>query len=287
MKHCLLLAIALFLFSTSVSAQENLKKITVSGYVKDSTSGEALIGAAIYIQELKKGTNANAYGFFSLTVNPGKYTLIVNYIGFREQVLEIDLSSDKRWDIDLLPYGIEKNEVVIIAERKDNNVQSTDMGRVELKVDKIKSLPALLGEVDILKTLQLLPGVQNAGEGNSGFYVRGGGPDQNLILLDEGVVYNASHLFGFFSVFNPDAVKNITLIKGGMPAQYGGRLASVVDISMKDGNQKKFKASGGIGYIASRLTLEGPIVKDKSSFMISGRRTFIDLFLREPFKVRI
>ena len=283
MKYYLLLAIGLFLFSASVSAQENQKKVTVSGYVKDSTSGEALIGAAIYIKEMQKGTNANAYGFFSLTLNPGKYTFIVNYIGYREQVLELDLSIDKKLDVDLLPNGIEKKEVVIIAERKDKNVQSTDMGRVELEVEKIKSLPALLGEVDILKTLQLLPGVQNAGEGNSGFYVRGGGPDQNLILLDEGVVYNASHLFGFFSVFNPDAVKNVTLIKGGMPAQYGGRLASVVDISMKDGNQKKFKASGGLGYIASRLTLEGPLVKDKSSFMISGRRTFIDLFLREPF----
>jgi len=285
MKISILLTLGCLFFFNSLFAQESSSesKVTISGYVKDSSSGEALIGAAMYIKELQKGTNANAYGFYSLTLPKGKYTLIVNFIGFQEQILELDLKSNKTIDIELPPKFIQTKEVIISAERKDKNVQGTQMGRVELEVDKIKSLPALFGEVDILKTIQLLPGVQNAGEGNSGFYVRGGGPDQNLILLDEGVVYNASHLFGFFSVFNSDAVKNITLTKGGMPAQYGGRLASVLDISMKDGNQKKFKASGGLGYIASRLTLEGPIVKDKSSFIISGRRTFIDLFLREPF----
>ena len=284
MKKYLILLIVILSFVTTVQAQEGGDgKATISGYVKDSTSGEALIGAAIYIKELQKGTNANAYGFFSLTVDKGHYTLIVNFVGYRERVMELDLTANKTLHLELPPKVIETKEVTITAERKDKNVQSTDMGKVELDVEKIKSLPALLGEVDILKTIQLLPGVQDAGEGNSGFYVRGGGPDQNLVLLDEGVVYNASHLFGFFSVFNPDAVKNITLTKGGMPAQYGGRLASVLDISMKDGNQKDYHVEGGIGYIASRLTVEGPIVKDKSSFIISGRRTFIDLFLREPF----
>ncbi|MBL7923964.1 MAG: TonB-dependent receptor [Bacteroidia bacterium] len=285
MKNSLILLAFLLLLVHPALAQESASaaKATISGYIRDSTSGEALIGAAIYIKELQKGTNANTYGFYSLTLDKGNYLLIINFVGYKEKVLQLDLSTNKNLDFNLVPNFIETKEVTITAERKDKNVQSTDMGKVELEVEKIKSLPALLGEVDILKTIQLLPGVQDAGEGNSGFYVRGGGPDQNLVLLDEGVVYNASHLFGFFSVFNPDAVKNIILTKGGMPAQYGGRLASVLDISMKEGNQKQYHAEGGLGYIASRLTLEGPIVKDKSSFVVSGRRTFIDLFLRDPF----
>jgi hypothetical protein len=263
------------------AAQED--KVTISGFVRDSSSGEALIGAAVYVKELQKGTSANAYGFYSLTLARGTYNLVIHFVGYREMVLKLQLDASKSIDFQLSSTVIETREVTVTAERKDRNVESAELGRVELEVEKIKSLPALLGEVDLLKTIQLLPGVQDAGEGNSGFYVRGGGPDQNLVLLDEGVVYNASHLFGFFSVFNPDAVKNITLTKGGMPAQYGGRLSSVLDISMKDGHQKEYHAEGGIGYIASRLTLEGPIVKDKSSFIVSGRRTFVDLFLREPF----
>ena len=168
------------------------------------------------------------------------------------------------------------NEVVVYSRRRDANVRNAQMGRVDLSVNQIKNIPAFLGEVDILKAIQLLPGVRNAGEGNAGFYVRGGGPDQNPILLDDAVVYNTGHLFGFFSIFNSDAIKNVSLIKGGMPAQYGGRLSSVLDVSMKDGNSNKFQAEGGIGLIASRLSLQGPIKKDKASFIVSGRRTYID-----------
>jgi TonB dependent receptor/CarboxypepD_reg-like domain/TonB-dependent Receptor Plug Domain len=282
MKNLLSLLLLICCFSQGM-AQESSEKATVSGYVKDSISGESLLGATVYIKELDKGAVANTYGFFSMTIPKGEYTVIINFVGYRAKVMKLNLRSNTTLNVDMPPAYIETKEVTITGEKKDKNVQSTDMGRVELDVEKIKSLPALLGEVDILKTIQLLPGVQDAGEGNSGFYVRGGGPDQNLILLDEGVVYNAAHLFGFFSVFNPDAVKNITLTKGGMPAQYGGRLSSVLDISMKEGNMKEYHAEGGIGYIASRLTVEGPIKKDKSSFVVSGRRTFIDLFLREPF----
>jgi len=275
----------LLLFSSNVLYGQVSKpiKFTLSGYVKDSTSGEFLLGSSVYIKELKKGLNTNAYGFFSLTLDEGKYTIIISYIGYNEKQLSIDFNKDNSINFQLIPKFFVTKEVLITAKKADQNIKSTDMGRVEVDVDQIKKLPALLGEVDILKAIQLLPGVQSAGEGNSGFYVRGGGPDQNLILLDEGTVYNASHLFGFFSVFNSDAVKNITLTKGGIPAQYGGRLSSVLDVTMKEGNNQKFHAQGGIGYIASRLTLEGPIVKNKSSFMISARRTFVDLFLRKPF----
>lgn len=275
-----LFILSFLFFPVLIFAQQ---KYTISGFVKDSTTGEFLIGTSVYISEIQKGTNSNAYGFYSLTLDEGNYTVIVNYIGYRDKTFNVVLDGNKTINIDVVPKAIEVKEVTVTAERADRNVESTEMGRVEMDVEQIKALPALMGEVDILKTIQLLPGVQSAGEGNSGFYVRGGGPDQNLILLDEAVVYNASHLFGFFSVFNADAIKNVTLTKGGMPAQYGGRLASVVDISMKEGNNKEYHAEGGIGYIASRLTLEGPIVKDKSSFIVSGRRTFIDLFLREPF----
>ncbi|MBK9319419.1 MAG: TonB-dependent receptor [Bacteroidetes bacterium] len=281
-KYFLLLLLPCLVFSSSFSQENVDNKATISGYVKDSLTGEALTGAAIYVKELEKGANANAYGFFSLTVNQAKYLLLINFVGYQEKQIEIDLKKNVSLTIELAPKVYEKQEVVITGERIDRNIKSTDMGRVELEIEKIKSLPALLGEVDILKAIQLLPGVQDAGRGTRDLCA-GGGPDQNLVLLDEGVVYNASHLFGFFSVFNPDAVKNITLTKGGMPAQYGGRLASVLDISMKDGNMKEYHAEGGIGYIASRFTFEGPIVKDKGSFIVSGRRTFIDLFLREPF----
>ncbi len=284
MKHFILFLCILFSASSFVEAQNSKEeKFTLSGFVQDSTSGEYLIGSTVYIKEIQKGTNTNAYGFFSLTLPAGDYNLILAYIGFKEQVISIKLDKDISMKFQMKPNVIETKEVEIRAERKDRNVESTEMGRVQLDVDMIKALPALFGEVDILKSIQLLPGVQSAGEGNSGFYVRGGGPDQNLILLDEAVVYNASHLFGFFSVFNSDAVKNVTLTKGGMPAQYGGRLASVLDISMKEGNNQKLHGEGGLGYISSRFTLEGPIQKNKSSFIISARRTFIDLFLREPF----
>lgn len=234
---------------------------TVSGYVKDATTGEALIGANVYFKELMKGSTTNPYGFYSITVEEGQHTLIASFLGYKDHSVTISLNTNLRINIELRPSAFETGEVVITDERENKNIQSTQLGRNELEVEKIKSLPAFLGETDILKTIQLLPGVQTAGEGNSGYYVRGGGPDQNLILLDEAVVYNASHLFGFFSVFNADAVKHVSLTKGGMPAQYGGRLASVLDITMKEGNSREFHAEGGIGFIASRFTLEGPIKK--------------------------
>jgi hypothetical protein len=258
-------------------------RFTISGFVKDKSTGEALIGCNVYVKELMKGAQTNAYGFFSLTIDEGAYTVVASFIGYRDFTVQTDLHKNQQLNIEMEPKSVEATEVVIDAKRTDNNVKSTEMGKVNIDVEKIKTLPAFLGEVDILKTIQTLPGVQSAGEGNAGFYVRGGGPDQNLVLLDEAVVYNASHLFGFFSVFNSDAVKNMELTKGGMPAQYGGRLASVLDISMKEGNNREFHGSGGIGYVASRFTLEGPIKKEKASFIISVRRTFIDLFLQKPF----
>ena len=260
----------------------NQQRYSISGYVRDILSGEELIGASVYVKELRRGTTTNVYGFYSLTIEKGSYILVVSYIGYETQEININLLADRSVNINLKPVAIQAREVEITARRTDHNVRSTEIGKLELKTEVVKEIPVVLGEVDILKTLQLLPGVQSAGEGSSGFYVRGGGADQNLILLDEAVVYNTGHLFGFFSVFNADAIKNTTLYKGGMPANYGGRLSSVVDVVMKEGNMKSYHASGGIGLISSRLMVEGPIQKDKSSFMISGRRTYID-FLISPF----
>lgn len=282
-KFAFLPGLFLFLLFSSVAGLAQDNKFSLSGYISDSSSGEQLIGASIYVEELKQGTATNTYGFYSLTLPEGEYHLKISYLGFDDRLETINLRSSTRLDIRLFNPGIETREVEVIGKVSSEKVKSTEMGRIDMSIDKIKAMPALFGEVDLLKSMQLLPGVQDAGEGNSGFYVRGGGPDQNLVLLDEAVVYNASHLFGFFSVFNTDAIKNVSLTKGDMPAQYGGRLSSVLDISMKEGNNKEFHGSGGIGYIASRLTLEGPLVKDKASFIISGRRTFVDLFLREPF----
>jgi hypothetical protein len=258
-------------------------KYTISGYVKEASTGEMLLGTYVYLKPTLQGTQTNQYGFYSLTVPEGKYTLIFSFVGFQEQSYEIDLGKDLVKTIELKNVAIETQEVTVNAQRSDHNVSSMDMGKESIEVEKIKSLPAFMGEVDILKTIQLLPGVQSGGEGNTGFYVRGGGLDQNLILLDEATVYNASHLFGFFSVFNADAVQNVTLSKGSMPAQYGGRLSSVLDIQMKEGNNKEYHAEGGLGFVASRLTIQGPIKKDTSSFIISARRTFIDLFMQPPF----
>ena len=268
----------LFLFSTLAATAQ---KAVLSGYIRDASSGETLVGATVYLQENKAGTAANTYGFYSVSTEPGTYTAVFSYVGYNSITKTVDLATSQSLNIELASTK-DLDEIEVRAVRKDENVTSTEMGTVTLSVDRIKTLPVLFGEVDILKSLQLLPGVQSAGEGNSGFYVRGGGPDQNLILLDDAVVYNTGHLFGFFSVFNSDALKSTTLIKGGMPAQYGGRLSSVVDVSMKEGNNKTYHASGGIGLIASRLTLEGPIVKDKGSFMLSGRRTYIDVLIK-PF----
>ncbi len=272
-----------FLLGLPAFSQEKVAaKFTISGYIKEASTGEVLLGANAYIKELKKGGTSNQYGFYSITVDEGAYTLVVSFIGYKEYSKEIKLDKDLRINVALEDFSITTDEVDIIGEKEDKNVKSTEMGTFKIEVDEIKSLPAFMGEVDILKVIQLLPGVQSAGDGNSGFYVRGGGPDQNLILLDEAVVYNASHLFGFFSVFNGDAVKDVTLIKGNMPANYGGRLSSVLDISMKEGNNKKFQVEGGIGNVASRLTIQGPLKKDTSSFIVSARRTYIDV-LMQPF----
>ena len=266
----------LLLFSFNFLAQQH----TLSGYVKDASSGEALIGVSVFIEELGKGTTTNVYGFYSLTLQKGNYKVKYSYVGYNDLYKDVIFQDHIRINIDLSEADDLLQEVVIEAEQTDENTTGTQMGKIDLNIDKIKTIPAFMGEVDILKTIQFLPGVQSGGEGNTGFYVRGGGPDQNLILLDEATVYNASHLFGFFSVFNADAIKNVSLTKGGMPANYGGRLASVLDITMKDGNYKSFHADGGIGLIASRLTLQGPIKEDTASFILSGRRTYIDVLTR-------
>lgn len=278
LQYRLILLLSILFFQLALHSQN----FTMSGYVEDGASGESLIGVNIFNQDNTiEGATTNVYGFYSLTLPEGRYTIKSSYLGYQDIVKEIVLDRDIELNFEMLS-GVTMEEVVVIGEEKDNNVNSTDMGTVSLPVDKIKKLPALLGEVDILKTLQLLPGVLSAGEGTAGFYVRGGGPDQNLVLLDEAVVYNSGHLLGFFSVFNADAIKNTTLIKGGIPANYGGRLSSVVDVQMKDGNNKKFGVTGGIGLIASRLTVEGPLKKEESSFIVSGRRTYA-FELAKPF----
>jgi hypothetical protein len=283
MMKCVVLLLLSFLYSFVASAKtsDNRNKYTFSGYVKDSRSGEALIGATISIKELPStGTISNAYGFFSLTVAEGTYTITVFFIGYEAQSRQVVLDKNQKIIFNLSEEAIEQKEVVVTGEKKDENITATPMGIDKLDVKGIQSVPVLFGEKDVLKTIQLLPGIKAAGEGNSGFYVRGGGSNQNLILLDEAAVYNASHFLGFFSVFNSDAIKDVSLYKGEMPPEYGGRLSSVLDIKMKDGNAKQYDVNGGIGLISSRLTVEGPIVSDKCSFSISGRRTYADLFLK-------
>jgi hypothetical protein len=279
LRLLLLVSIFLFFAPATTLAQGNT---SLSGFVRDAGSGEALIGANVYVRETMKGTSTNVYGYYVLNLEPGTHTIVVSFVGYEDHVRVVELTGSQKLNIEVLPKAIMAREFEVVGERGQENTEGTQMGTVELDVQRLTTLPALLGEVDILKTIQYLPGVQNNGEGNSGFYVRGGGPDQNLILLDDATVYNASHLFGFFSVFNADAVRNIELIKGGMPANYGGRISSVLDLTMKEGNSKQFHGQGGIGLISSRLTLEGPIVKDRSSFILSGRRTYIDV-LTKPF----
>jgi hypothetical protein len=257
------------------------EKFTLSGVVKDAGSGETIIGVVVTAQPINKGAATNLYGFYSLTLPEGTYDVEFAYIGYESRKMKVNLNKDTRIDVELGIRVYEQTTVVIEAEGK-RNTESTDIGKIQLEMDQVKKLPVLFGEVDILKTVTLLPGVKSSGEGNAGFYVRGGGIDQNLILLDNAVVYNASHLFGFFSVFNADAVKNLELTKGGMPASFGGRLASVLDVNLKEGNAREYHGAGGIGTIASRFTVEGPIKKDTSSFIVSGRRTYIDVLLK-PF----
>lgn len=279
MKTFKLLFTALFIIvhCLNISAQS---KYTISGYVKDGKTGEELIGANVIIKEIPAtGASANAYGFYSITIPEGDYTITAQYIGYDPKSVHISLKQNAKQDFTLGENDTQIREVIIAAEKKDENITKTLMGVEKIDLKEIKNIPVLMGEKDVLKMIQLHPGVKSVGEGNSGFFVRGGAADQNLILFDEATVYNASHLLGFFSVFNADAIKDVTLYKGGQPSEYGGRLSSVLDIRMKDGNDKKYGIEGGIGLMASRLTIEGPIVKEKGSFTISGRRTYADLFL--------
>jgi hypothetical protein len=266
-------------FNLTLQAQE---KFTFNGYVRDSLTGETIIGSTVTVVGSNRSLLTNNYGFFSVTLPAGDYDVLFSHVSYETVSRRLSLRSDQTFTISLLPKSAALQEVVVFNKRKDGNVKNAQMGKLDLSMNQIRSIPAFLGEVDILKAIQLLPGVQSAGEGNAGFYVRGGGPDQNLILLDDATVYNTGHLFGFFSVFNGDAIKNVSLIKGGMPAQFGGRLSSVLDVAMKEGNINSFQGEGGIGLIASRFSLQGPLQKNKSSFIVSARRTYIDALVK-PF----
>ena len=282
-KNIVLLFLYIIGFTIPIQAQE---KTTVNGTVKDKLSGESIIGAVIKIEQLANVTvTSNEYGFFAISLPKGKYDLRISFIGYEEKRIPISLLES----LSISVYLESKNqlaEVVVESKRKDDNLVKAQIGTETLNMKSISKVPVIFGEKDVLKTIQLLPGVKSAGEGNSGFYVRGGAADQNLILLDEAPVYNASHLLGFFSTFNSDAIKDATLIKGNGPAQYGGRLSSVLDVKMKEGNNKNYAINGGLGLISSRLSVEGPIQEDKSSFILSGRRTYADFFLKATDKFK-
>jgi hypothetical protein len=273
-----LLALTVIYPAKSEEGNNVAGRYAISGYVKDAENGEALIGATVYIQELKTGAVTNAYGFYSVSLQAGAYTLIYSYTGYASQQKQIELKSNVTVNMELPVDKKNIEEVVITGERVDANVKKAEMSVSKLSTKTIKQIPALMGEVDIVKVIQMLPGVLPTSEGSSGFSVRGGGNDQNLVMLDEATVYNASHLMGFFSVFNNDAVRDVKLYKGDIPAGYGGRLSSVLDVRMKEGNNKKISGTGGLGLLLSRLTLEGPIGSEKTSFLISGRRSYYDLF---------
>ncbi len=272
MKQSLVILTFLCLFLKTYSQNS-----TVSGYIKDAGSGEALIGATCYIPDQQTGVTSNQYGYYSLTLPKGVHQINFSFIGYETQTLRVDLKENKTLNV-LMPEDSKQiGDVVVTGIKKDRNVESTEMSMEKISVKLVKKLPSFMGEVDVLKTITLLPGIQNGGEGSSGLYVRGGGPDENLMILDEAPVYNASHLMGFFSVFNSDAIKDIEVYKGGIPSEYGGKASSVIDIRMKDGNINEFHGQAGIGNISSRLTLEGPVIKDKWSFIVSGRRTYADV----------
>ena len=276
----LIIVFSVVLSLLAFSKNETPKSATISGFVRDAKNGETLTGAVIYPEEIPTvGIATNSYGYFSLTLPVGKYSLIVRFLGYKTKTISLDLKENTQMTFDMEEESVALKEVTITGEKNNNNVVQSELIS-KINVREIQNIPVILGEKDILKTIQLLPGVTPAGEGNAGFFVRGGGVDQNLILLDEAPVYNPSHLLGFFSTFNSDAIKDITLYKGGFPAEYGGRLSSVVDIKMNEGNNKEFHFSGGIGIIASRLAIEGPILKNKGSFMIAARRTYADVFLK-------
>lgn len=279
MVLCLLIVKTLSPNSLYGSSIEN--KYTISGYVSDVSNGETLIGATVYVKELGIGVACNAYGYYALTMPQGSYTLTYSFIGYTPFEKKVDVKKNTIISVELSEHTALIQEVVITSQRPNANVSKAEMSVVQLDIKTIQRMPSLMGEVDIIKSILLLPGVQSTSEGTSGFSVRGGAMDHNLILLDEATVYNASHLMGFFSVFNNDAIKDVKLYKGDIPASNGGRLASLLDVRMKEGNSKAFAATGGIGTISSRLTIEGPIMSENTTFVASGRRTYADLFL--PF----
>ena len=275
------IALVLVVIPLSTFCQEP-KEVTISGYLTESVSGEVLIGATVYIPSIGKGGYTNEYGFWSFTVPPGTYELNFKYIGYDPDSRTVHASRDTTINIELGGVGTKVETVQIVAEDLEEKeaIQSTQMGAIKIRPKEVSMVPSLGGETDVIKVMQLMPGISQGGEGTTGMFVRGGDADQNLVLLDEAVVYNTGHLFGFFSVFNPDAINDMTIVKGGFPANYGGRLSSVLDIRMKEGNQEEFHFKGGVGLLSSRLTVESPIIKDKMSFMISGRRTYIDQVLK-------
>lgn len=267
-----ILSIAFILCSTIATAQ----KFTISGYVTDKETGETILNAQIWHSELGIATVSNSYGFYTLTLENGVHQINAGSLGYSEQSIKVSLFKDLEYNIELSPSSTVLHEVEVNAASKLNVEEQGQMSKIEVPIKSIQDLPAVMGEADLMKALQYLPGAQSGSEGMSGLYVRGGAPDQNLILLDGVSLYSVNHLFGFFSVFNTDAISNVSLTKGGFPARYGGRLSSVIEVKMKDGNMKDFHGDWTSSIIASKITLEGPIVKDKSSFMISGRRTYLD-----------
>jgi hypothetical protein len=258
------------------------ERITISGYVKDGKNGESLIGATVYKMGTGLGATTNEYGFYSLTLPKGQHSIAVSLLGYKTYSVSADFATSAVYNFELEDESRQLEEVEVTGEAADRNVKSSEMSVARLDIKQINKIPALLGEVDVIRSIQLLPGVTTAGEGASGFNVRGGNIDQNLVLLDEAPVYNSSHLFGFFSVFNPDAVKDVKLIKGGIPAQYGGRVSSILDVRMKEGNAKRLAVSGGLGTIFTRVSVEGPLIKNRASFIIAGRRSYIDALVK-PF----
>lgn len=274
----------LLLICQSLVAQQEYR---INGSIKEGESGESLYGASVYLSGTSIGTTTNEYGFYSITVPEGKYTLVISYLGFDEIKEDILVDRDLSKNFELFESANQLNEVVLEAEDpEDINLRKPQMGVNQLKVATIKQIPAVLGEIDVIKSIQLLPGVTNNGEGSSGFNVRGGSVDQNLVLLDEAIIYNTSHLLGFFSIFNADAIKDIKLYKGNIPAKYGGRASSVLDVRQKDGNDRRFAMTGGIGTVSSRLALEGPLVKEKSSYLLAGRGSYAHLFLKLDEELR-
>lgn len=277
MNRILLPALFLSVCTLVANAQE---RVTLNGYIRDAANGEELIGVTVYIPQVTSGTTSNSYGFYSLTVPAGDYQVQFSYVGFRTLTLDLELRENMTRNIELETEATYIQEIVVEDERIDANVVDVQMSRNTIDMNQVRKLPALFGEVDIIKNIQMLPGVITAGEGTSSFFVRGGSADQNLILIDEAPVYDPSHLFGLFSVFNADVIKESELYKGGIPARFGGRLSSILEVRTKDGNNKEFQGAGGIGTMASRVMLEGPIKKEKSSFIVSARRSYVDLFLR-------